>query len=326
MNGYATPVTSTPETDSKKTDDHLEIARKRLAETGRNDACPCGSQKKYKKCHLAEDQAATLPPPIAPTPDDLLMAGWRLFEQRRPGAAEKSFRAALGLKPDWADAYAGIGLSRLQAGDTDGARTEFGEVERVSAPLIADLKAQNVKDAFNRKEAQAYVRSCHALGCMAFDDKKFEDALAKLELVYAIDEGPVGTEARLIAGIALIKLDRAADAAAVLEEAAKTDIGKGRASMSLALSHFLAGNLDAAKAALAVATVANPHFAKVLLGKGPRRQANLNAATPGGLEEALGYAQTYGDAWNASAKAFLEEALKTLASAPPAPKEEAPTP
>ena len=35
----------------------------RLKTTGRNDRCLCGSGKKYKKCHLAEDEgtrAATL--------------------------------------------------------------------------------------------------------------------------------------------------------------------------------------------------------------------------------------------------------------------------
>ena len=30
----------------------------RLKQTHRNDPCPCGSGKKYKKCHLNEDQAA----------------------------------------------------------------------------------------------------------------------------------------------------------------------------------------------------------------------------------------------------------------------------
>ncbi len=30
----------------------------RLKKTNRNDPCPCGSGKKYKKCHLADDQAA----------------------------------------------------------------------------------------------------------------------------------------------------------------------------------------------------------------------------------------------------------------------------
>ncbi|MBW2454585.1 MAG: SEC-C domain-containing protein [Deltaproteobacteria bacterium] len=28
----------------------------RLKSTGRNESCPCGSGKKYKKCHLAEDE------------------------------------------------------------------------------------------------------------------------------------------------------------------------------------------------------------------------------------------------------------------------------
>ena len=30
----------------------------RLKQTGRNDPCPCGSGRKYKKCHLREDQEA----------------------------------------------------------------------------------------------------------------------------------------------------------------------------------------------------------------------------------------------------------------------------
>ena len=33
-----------------------EAAIERFKTTGRNDPCPCGSGKKYKKCHLSEDQ------------------------------------------------------------------------------------------------------------------------------------------------------------------------------------------------------------------------------------------------------------------------------
>src|SRR5207248_1643657 len=69
--------------------DDLEAARTRLAQTGRNDACPCGSGKKYKKCHLLGDEAAASPPAAPPDPQELIDGGWRLFEQRRPGAAEK---------------------------------------------------------------------------------------------------------------------------------------------------------------------------------------------------------------------------------------------
>jgi hypothetical protein len=33
-------------------------AETRFKKTGRNDDCPCGSGKKYKKCHLMEDESA----------------------------------------------------------------------------------------------------------------------------------------------------------------------------------------------------------------------------------------------------------------------------
>jgi len=294
--------------------DKADKARARLAQTGRNDLCPCGSGKKYKKCHLVEDESATIAPPSAPDPDELLATGWRLFEQRRPGAAEKEFRAALALKPDWADALAGIGLARLQSGDNDGARKEFGEVKRVSESVAEELRKSSAKDAFSRREAQSYIRSCHALGCLDFDEKKYDEALVELERVYAVDEGPVGTEARLIAGIALIKLGKAAEAASVLEVAAKSEVGSGRGPMSLALAHFLAGNTTAAHEALDKALAANSSIAKVLLGRIPKRAANLNAATPGSREEAFAYVQTYGDAWEDPAKKFLEEYVDAKAA------------
>jgi tetratricopeptide (TPR) repeat protein len=299
---------------SQNKDDKAEKARARLAGTGRNDPCPCGSGKKYKKCHLAEDEGATVAPPVEPNPEEMLSAGWRLFEQRRPGAAEKEFRAALALRPDWADALAGVGLARLQTGDNEGARKEFREVQRVTETIAAELRSSGAKDAFTRKEAQAYVRSTHALGCLCFDEKKYDEALVELERVYAVDEGPVGTEARLIAGVALIKVERAAEAVAVLEVAAKSATGAGRAPMSLALAHFLAGNTKAAEEALENALGANANLGKVLIGRIPMRAANLSAATPGSREEAFGYVQTYGDAWEAPAKKFLTDYIDSRAA------------
>ncbi|HEX7596721.1 MAG TPA: hypothetical protein VF518_00810, partial [Polyangia bacterium] len=44
-------------------------------------------------------------------------------------------------------------------------------------------------------------------------------------------------------------------------------------------------------------------------GRMPTRAANLGAATPGSREEAVGYAQTFGDAWDESAKNFLKDVL-----------------
>ena len=41
-------------------------ARPSAERVGRNDPCPCGSGKKYKKCHGTEEKAGAGPRPTAP--------------------------------------------------------------------------------------------------------------------------------------------------------------------------------------------------------------------------------------------------------------------
>ena len=302
-------------------------ARTRLAGTGRNDACPCGSGKKYKKCHLVADQQATAPPPEKPDAQELLASAWRLFEQRRPGAAEKEFKSALAIDASLTDARVGIGMARLAAGNADGAKEELGAVLASEEAHAEKLKGEGVKDAFNRPDAQPYIRAAHALGCLAYDEDRFEDSAKELARVYAIDEGSVGVEARMIAAKALMKLEKPADAAALLEPATKVDAGKGRADVGLALALFASGNEAEARAALDRALESNAHYGKTLLGRVRRRVENIAGARPGSLEEALLYTQTYGDVWTDAAKKFLEDVLdgraRSKSASPPAGGEEA---
>jgi tetratricopeptide (TPR) repeat protein len=291
-------------------------AEARLQTSGRNDPCQCGSGKKYKKCHLPSDEQLTSPPPAAPDAQQFLSEAWGLFEQRRPGAAEKAFRAALALNPGLTDARVGIGMSRLSANDPEGAKVELDAVVLESEPTFVKLRADKVTDAFTRAELQPLIRATHALGCLAYDQERFEDAFQSLERVFEVDAGPVGTEARLISAKALMKLDRAADAVRVLEPAIASEQGAGRAHLGLALARFVAGALDEARASLDAALRANAHFAKALLGRIRRRVENLAGTQPGSIEEALVYAQTYGDVWTLESKAFLEATLDERAAPP----------
>jgi tetratricopeptide (TPR) repeat protein len=302
-----------------------QTARERMATTGRNEPCHCGSGKKYKKCHLVSDESVAIPPATPPSADEHVQNGWRLFEQRRPGAAEKEFRAALALKAGSPEALVGIGMARLQAGDNDGARQELGEVVKASDSIAAELTKDGVKDAFNRPDAQPYIRASHALGCLAFDQERYDDALEALGRVYAVDEGTVGTEARLIAAKTLMKLNRPADAIPVLEQAAKSEAAGSRADLGLALARFASGDRPAAEAALDRALAANPYYGKALSGQLRKRVDNPVGAPAGSREEALLYAQTYGDVWDAPAKKFLEESLEARAARRPATPAE-PTP
>jgi len=299
------------------------LAGARLSHTGRNDACPCGSGKKYKKCHLSADEAATAPTPEAPDPQKVIVNAWSLFEQRRPGAAEREFRAALALDPTLVDARVGIGMARLSANDVEAAKIELGAVVVDSEKDFAKLKADKVKDAFSRPEAQPFIRAAHALGCLAYDQERFDDSVTELERVFSIDEGAVGTEARLVAAKALMKQNKAAEAIAILEPATKAETGGSRAHVGIALAAFTAGDEAGAHKHLEAALEANPHYGKTILGRIRRRVENLAGSQPGTLEEALVYAQTYGDVWTDDAKAFLTKALDSRTTNKDTKKEDA---
>jgi SEC-C motif len=74
---------------------------------GRNDPCPCGSGKKYKKCCLAKDEAAQrvaarafqpppLPPPPPPSPLEQAQSKlWQEFEATKRAEQPALFRRAL---------------------------------------------------------------------------------------------------------------------------------------------------------------------------------------------------------------------------------------
>src|SRR6188768_1271318 len=164
---------STPADEAAKSDGDPSKARERLGAAGRNDPCPCGSGKKYKKCHLTADEQASYTPPAAPDAKELLTNGWRLFEQRRPGAAEKEFKAAFAADATLLDARVGIGMARLSAGNSDGAKEELSAVLEVGEPEMKKLRAKGAKDAFSQTEHQPYIRAAHALGCLAYDEERY---------------------------------------------------------------------------------------------------------------------------------------------------------
>ena len=112
-----------------------------------------------------------------------------------------------------------------------------------------------------------------------------------------------------------MKLERPADAAALLEPATKLPDATSRAQLGLGLARFVAGDESAARKAIGAALEENPHYGKAVLGRVRRHVENVAGAQPGSLEQALLYAQTYGDVWTDAAKKFLETVMDERSAA-----------
>jgi hypothetical protein len=94
-----------------------------MTTAGRNDPCPCGSGKKYKKCCLPKDEAAVAaarppPPPPAPKPsfpwtigddvDHLEQDSNRVIDLVHAGKLDEAHAAADKLLRDYPDVYDGL--------------------------------------------------------------------------------------------------------------------------------------------------------------------------------------------------------------------------
>ena len=107
-----------------------------MAKIGRNDPCPCGSGKKYKKCCLANDEAAARAAQPAAVParrpslasyfqeqderDELTEASNAVVDLVQAGnldAAEQGARDLLARFPDVHDGYDRLGMVCEARGD-----------------------------------------------------------------------------------------------------------------------------------------------------------------------------------------------------------------
>lgn len=89
----------------------------------RNDPCPCGSGKKYKKCCLGRTGASTAPTP-APADDDarqaeLMRDAERHLEEGRHFQAIPVLQEVLGRNPRYRDALVALGVAFGRAGQLE---------------------------------------------------------------------------------------------------------------------------------------------------------------------------------------------------------------
>ncbi len=107
-------------------------------EPRRNDPCPCGSGKKYKKCCLGKAASASAPPPIAAW----LHTASQYHQTGRLAEAEALYRDVLAQAPDHPQALHRLGLLAYQLGHLETAQELLNraiEVDGTDASQHNDL-------------------------------------------------------------------------------------------------------------------------------------------------------------------------------------------
>lgn len=169
-----------------------------MAKPGRNDPCPCGSGKKYKRCCLAKAEEKSPQPPDEKTLQFLKQAGERGFHEISESGlssaqevvydgwelmasdvreAKKCFDKAIALDPEIADAYNGLAEVAVAKGDLV---TAEGYYLTAYEKAKASLGSEN-KKAFawwGELETRPYMRSRHGLGLVYLEVERYDHAVA----------------------------------------------------------------------------------------------------------------------------------------------------
>jgi tetratricopeptide (TPR) repeat protein len=138
---------------------------------GRNEACPCGSGKRYKHCHgTAGASAAAAPAPRTAT-DDRMASAVIAHQRGDTGAAESIYREVLAAEPDHTAAQHYLGVLEYQRGELAAAlprlersiRAVPGEPEYHNNLGLAYAAADREYDAIDRYRAAIELKPDHAI-------------------------------------------------------------------------------------------------------------------------------------------------------------------
>ena len=100
--------------------------------TGRNEACPCGSGKKYKQCCMQRDSSAAQEKAAqAVSTGELINAAMAHHREGRLNDAEGLYRQVLALEPQNPDALHLLGLIAHQVGQHASAIQMISEAIRI---------------------------------------------------------------------------------------------------------------------------------------------------------------------------------------------------
>lgn len=261
--------------------------RKDRQKTGRNEACPCGSDRKYKQCCLRRIKPVPIPRPAAERISlaDALKIAVAHHQAGRLQQAESIYRQILEVDAEHADALHLSGVIAQQRGELDSAEKSISKAISINA-TVADyhnnlgivLRKQGKLDAAARSYQQAislkpeFTEAHNNLGVVFKHQNKLEAAIECYHKALAIT--PEYIDAHINAG----SLSR--------------DLGKP----DIAIEHLQ----------LAIAIKPDSAEAYNSLGLVLREKGELNESVSC-YHKALSIQPNYADAYNGLGSALMEQ-------------------
>lgn len=227
---------------------------------GRNDACPCGSGRKFKRCCGAVSP---------PTPANIYRDAVAAVRAGRAAEAERLFAAVIRQQPHRGDALTMLGLLTGRAGryaeaialleraiatgeHSAEARLVLANVQREAGKI--DAAIHTLEDAVRRHPADAALVS--DLGLAYLQGQRPADAVAVLERAVALD--PKSAAATYNLACAFERQRRYAEALATYERAVVIAPGLAQAHSRMGNLLHAQGRRDDALASFRRAAVAAP--------------------------------------------------------------------
>jgi len=243
---------------------------------GRNDPCPCGSGKKYKRCCAELSVVGVQAASSVPTLDVVAMQraeahdslGTDLLDAGQPAEAAANFRRALELWPGFAEAHGNLGNALVDLGQLEDAVYHY----RRMLELRPDL-------------AEAH----NNLGNALLSLRRFEEAAASYRRALALRPNAPGAHANL--GNALHALGRPQEALIHCRRALELEPDSAEAALLVGNALFDLGLLDEAAASYARALRRKPDYTEAHIAAGKvLRQIGRIAEAEKSCRRALGLA------------------------------------
>ncbi len=199
-----------------------------MAEIGRNDPCPCGSGKKYKKCCWEKDQKKLIS--LAeenqidltyarrsmeqetirffhediPQAQELVYEAWDALGDNDIKEAKRLFSKALKLDPIAADAYNGLADIAWRTGNMKLAEEYYRQAYE-KAKLKLETEEPKAFAWWLELDTRPYMRAREGLGLVLFETGRYDEAIFEFKELLKRNPGDNQGVRYLIAPIYLLK-------------------------------------------------------------------------------------------------------------------------